>query len=81
MEKCTLHTCNNLDGLALCIARRFTSSSRMPYIQYRRAKYIILERDLAIIIEKLISTVTSEYKDGFADQYLACYELQIGYAR
>lgn len=40
--------------------------------------HIIPERDLAIIIEKLISTVTSEYKDGFATQYLACYESQVG---
>lgn len=50
----------------------------MPYVQHRRAKYTISERDLAIIIEKLISTVTSEYKDGFAAQYLACYESQVG---
>lgn len=54
------------------------SSSRMPYVQYRRAKYIIPKRDPAIIIEKLISTVTSEYKDGFTAQYLACYESQVG---
>lgn len=69
---------NNLDGSAVWIAYHFTSSSRMLYAQYLGAKYIISERDLAIIIEKLIFTVTREYKDGFAAQYLACYESQVG---